>query len=30
MWGKKISTHIDWALEEGVKFLKEEIEEKDL
>jgi hypothetical protein len=30
MWGKNISTHTDWAPEEEVKFLKEEIEERYL
>jgi hypothetical protein len=29
MWRKQISTHADWA-PEGVKFLKEKIEERDI
>jgi hypothetical protein len=30
MWGKKFSTHIDWALEARVKFLKEKFEERNM
>jgi hypothetical protein len=30
MWGKKISTHTDWAPKKGVKFLKKEVEERDI
>ncbi len=28
--GGKISTNANWALEEGVKFLKEDLEEKEM
>jgi hypothetical protein len=28
--GRKISSHTDWALEKEVKFLKEEIKERDM